>query len=142
MKEKAAYSTADLMKAFDLGRNTLRLYESVGLLSGMRRTASGYREYTKKNVQDLVFVLEAKRAGFTLNEIKMLLDAIRAKQKITCGSVSSGVTEKIAEIELELQSLQAKKSFLQGFLRSCELKGRDSSCDILSMGFRESACCN
>jgi MerR family transcriptional regulator, Zn(II)-responsive regulator of zntA len=141
MKEKAVYSTADLMKAFELGRNTLRLYEDMGLLFGMERTEAGYREYTKKHLEDLKFILDAKNVGFTLNEIKSLLDIVRSEQKITCGTVSAEISEKVGEINEQLKTLEAKKAFLQDFLGTCGSKKNDSTCDVMSAGFNKSACC-
>ncbi len=92
---KQKYSTADLMKTFDLGRNALRLYEEMGLLTGMGRTDSGYREFTTQHMEDLKFILEAKKVGFTLNEIKDLLEVVRSQNKMTCGTVRLKFLKKL-----------------------------------------------
>lgn len=142
MKEKTVYSTADLMTAYDLGRNTLRLYEDMGLLSQMERTEAGYREYTKKHLEDLKFILDAKNVGFTLNEIKSLLDIFRSEQQMTCGTVSTEISEKIDEISLQLKTLETKRAFLQDFHKTCSSKNDSNSCDVISAGFNKSACCD
>ena len=135
------YSTADLMKQFDLGRNTLRLYEEMGLLSGIKRSLSGYRSFGKRHFEDLKFIIEAKKVGFTLHEIKDLLSIIRT-QKMTCGTTSSKITKRVEEIEKEQQILQNKKEFLNDFLGTCGSKDKTSECDVISAGFTKSACCD
>lgn len=130
------------MKTFDLGRNTLRLYEEMGLLVGLSRTDSGYRKFTTRHFADLKFILEAKKVGFALNEIKGLLEVIRTQNKMTCGAVSLEISDKVEEIETLIQTLNAKKNFLSDFLSLCSSKSKDSECDVLSAGFSKKACCN
>ncbi len=136
------YSTADVMKRFDLGRNALRLYEEIGLLTGLSRTDSGYREFKSRHLEDLKFILEAKKVGFTLNEIKELLEVNRAQKKTTCGSVSSEISGKIEEIDEQVCALQAKKAFLIDFLQICRSKNKESKCNIMAAGFSKNACCD
>jgi len=135
------YSTAELMKQFDLGRNTLRLYEEMGLLSGIKRSISGYRNFGKRHLEDLKFIIDAKKVGFTLHEIKDLLSIIRT-QKMTCGTTSSKISQRVIEIEKEQQILQNKKEFLNDFLGTCRSKNTASECDVISAGFTKGACCN
>jgi len=141
LREKR-YSTADVMRVYDLGRNTLRLYEEIGLLTGMNRTESGYREYEIRHLEDLKFILEAKKVGFTLNEIKDLLEVVREHKKVTCGTVSSEVSEKVDEIDIQIKTLKAKKLFLADFLKTCGSKNKESECNVMAVGFSKSACCS
>jgi len=139
---KKPYSTAEVMKTFDLGRNALRLYEEMGLLSGMSRTDSGYREFSTRHLEDLKFILESKKVGFTLNEIKEFLEVIRVQKRMTCGTVSAEINHKIEEIEDQLKTLNAKKVFLSDFLKTCSSNGTDSECDVMAAGFSKKACCS
>lgn len=141
-KTDKTYSTASLMKAFDLGRNTLRLYEEMGLLIDMVRTDSGYRKYTEKHLEDLRFILKAKDAGFTLSEIKNLLHVVRSQAKMTCGTVSQEISGKVEEIEDQMKMLELKKLFLNDFLKTCKSQSKESECNIIAVGFSKSACCN
>ncbi|MBC7742881.1 MAG: MerR family transcriptional regulator [Bdellovibrionaceae bacterium] len=74
------YFTADLIKSLGIGRNTLRLYEEIGLLSGRQRTLAGYRTYTEEHFANLKFIIAAKKVGFTLNEIKSLLSVLKTQK--------------------------------------------------------------
>ncbi|MBC7458983.1 MAG: MerR family transcriptional regulator [Bdellovibrionaceae bacterium] len=130
------------MKMFNIGRNTLRLYEEMGLLTGMGRTEAGYREYNKTHAEDLQFIMKAKEAGFTLNEIKTILSTIKANQTLTCGTVSKEISGKINEIDSEIKILLAKKDFLNQFLETCSSKNDENKCDVVGAGFNKKACCN
>lgn len=134
-------STSDLMKTFDIGRNTLRLYESKGLLKAPKRTESGYRKYNQEDVEDLKFILEAKKVGFTLVEISELLNMMRNEEMITCGTVSSEIATKTREIDIQIKILLAKKGFLNSFLKVCSSNASNNRCDIKQSGFNSSSCC-
>ena len=55
-----------------VSRKALRLYERAGILPAARRTAAGYRVYADDTLALLVFVTQARRLGFRLDEIKQI----------------------------------------------------------------------
>src|SRR5438128_2132952 len=63
----------DLAKRFGLNVRTLRYYEAIGLLPAPARTESGYRLYSEEDARRLGFVLQAKRVGFSLEEIRRIV---------------------------------------------------------------------
>ena len=140
-KSKKNISTSDLMQMFDLGRNTIRLYENRGLLRRPKRTESGYRMYSESDVEDLKFILEAKKIGFTLAEISELLDMMRSEEMITCGTVSTEIASKKRQLDLEIKTLLAKKGFLDDFLKVCSSNASNSPCDVKQRGFQRNSCC-
>lgn len=140
--KKKIFSTSDLMKTFELGRNTLRLYEEKGLLTCLKRSDAKYRQYSPEHIRDLKFILEAKNNGFSLAEIKSLLDLFKRQQKLTCGSVSEEIVQKISEIKTQVEILNQKKDFLGQFLQTCQSKGSSNTCDVISTGFSKKACCD
>lgn len=134
-------STSELMKTFNVGRNTLRLYESKGLLKSPKRTESGYRKYNQQDVEDLKFILEAKKVGFTLQEISELLNMTRSQEQITCGEVSTEIKAKTRQIDIEIKTLMAKKDFLNDFLKVCNSNDTNNPCDVKQNGFTVNSCC-
>lgn len=128
------------MRIADVGRNTLRLYEGLGLISKPRRTASNYRVFARDVLADLQFINQAKNAGLTLSEIKELLLLSRADQA-TCGKVSAQVEGKLAEIDAAMAALAQKKAFLTSFVGTCRATHAASRCDVRQKGFKASACC-
>jgi len=78
-------------------RHTLRYYESVGLLSVQRR-GNNYRDYDPRNLTDLIFIQQAQGMGFTLAEIREILQAQR-EQQIDCAQGALLVGRKLLEVE-------------------------------------------
>lgn len=68
------------MRSGELARNagvnlqTIRFYERQGLLPKPSRTASGYRSYQQNDLEQVLFIRKNQELGFTLAEIKQLLD--------------------------------------------------------------------
>lgn len=55
---------------------TLRHYDEVGLVTPSARSAGGFRLYTEADVARLLVIRRMKPLGFTLAEMKELLDAL------------------------------------------------------------------
>src|SRR3546814_14541580 len=67
--------TAQLFPDTTLFRSeTLRYYERIGLLPAPDRTAANYRSYTGAHRSRLSFVRHSRELGFTIEEIRSLLD--------------------------------------------------------------------
>ena len=54
---------------------TLRYYEDIGLISPAARTASGYRLYGWRELEQIEFVRRAKLMGLSLEQIRNLVEA-------------------------------------------------------------------
>ena len=67
-----------------LSRKTIRLYEEKGLLVPQmeRRNGRDYREYTPENIRTLKTIAMLRRAWFTMDEIKQMMDEPEAIQTI------------------------------------------------------------
>lgn len=69
---ESSYSITDLARDFDLTTRAIRFYEDVGLLTPTRdgqRRIYGPRDHVR-----LKLILRGKRLGFSLTEIKEILD--------------------------------------------------------------------
>ena len=53
---------------------TVRFYERKGLLPEPKRKKSGYRIYSSEDISRIELILRAKSLGFTLLEIKEILN--------------------------------------------------------------------
>jgi MerR family transcriptional regulator, copper efflux regulator len=58
-----------------LSLRTVRYYEEMGLISPEMRTDGGFRLYTEENVERLLTIKQMKPLGFSLQEMRELLDA-------------------------------------------------------------------
>jgi len=70
--DKESYSISDLSEEFDVTARALRFYEDEGLIAPIRRGLS--RIYTKRDRARLAWILRAKRVGFSLAEIREMID--------------------------------------------------------------------
>ena len=62
---------------------TIRFYEREGLLPTPERNNSGYRSYNADDFDRVTFIKRNQELGFTLEEIKQLLDLHRAVASMT-----------------------------------------------------------
>jgi MerR family copper efflux transcriptional regulator len=60
----------------ELSIRTLRHYEEVGLVTPSARTTGGFRLYTEHDVDRLHTIRGMKPLGFTLDEMRELLDSL------------------------------------------------------------------
>jgi len=67
-----AFTIRDLVREFGVSARTLRFYEEKGLLSPQRRGQE--RIYSRRDRARLKYVLMGKRVGFSLDEIREMLD--------------------------------------------------------------------
>jgi len=108
-----------LAKTVDLDIQTLRYYESQGLINEPQRLENGYRDYPQKSIERLRFIKKAKLVGFTLKEIKDLLAIQVTKDEHTCQEVKNFTQIKLDEINQKINELSEIKSALQKIHTSC-----------------------
>ncbi|MBW9248469.1 MAG: MerR family transcriptional regulator, partial [Acidithiobacillus ferriphilus] len=63
-----------LAREAGLAAETLRYYERIGLIQPVQRTRSNYRLYDVEAESRLRFIRRAQNLGFSLAEVKELLD--------------------------------------------------------------------
>jgi MerR family transcriptional regulator, copper efflux regulator len=109
---------------------TVRYYERRDLLPEPERTASGYREYADADLRRLHFILRAKELGFTLTEIRDLLD-LSASTGATADDVRRRAQVKIGAVEEKLRDLQRIREGLARVVRSCDAHGPSHECALI-----------
>ncbi|MFD3748030.1 MerR family transcriptional regulator [Nocardia sp. NPDC058633] len=60
----------------ELSIKTIRHYDEVGLVTPSARSTGGFRLYTEDDVERLLVVRRMKPLGFTLDQMRDLLDAL------------------------------------------------------------------
>lgn len=71
-RDRHVYSISDLSEEFGVTARALRFYEDEGLISPVRRGTT--RIYLKRDRARLAWILRAKRVGFSLAEIREMID--------------------------------------------------------------------
>lgn len=70
--EREHYSITDLSNEFGVTARALRFYEDEGLIAPARKGLS--RIYSKRDRARLAWILRGKRVGFSLSEIREMID--------------------------------------------------------------------
>jgi Hg(II)-responsive transcriptional regulator len=109
---------------------TIRYYERRRLLPEPERTASNYRVYAEDTVLRVRFIKRAQDLGFTLNEIKELLE-LRASPRSCCKDVRARSEAKIHDIDEKVRSLEAMRKALSKLVSACSGQGPVTDCPIL-----------
>lgn len=72
VRDQETYSISDLAAEFEVTPRALRFYEDEGLLSPERQGAT--RIYGRRDRARLAWILRAKRVGFSLGDIREMID--------------------------------------------------------------------
>jgi DNA-binding transcriptional MerR regulator len=102
---------SELAKRTGTTRKALRLYEAAGLIAPDRRTEAGYRVYAPGVIPLLSFILKARRAGFTVAEIRDIVRMRRSGQG-PCEHVRALIDTKLTKIDRTLADLKAARDQL------------------------------
>jgi len=96
--------------------HVVRYYARLGLLRPARDPRNEYKDFSQADLQRLAFILKAKRLGFTLSEVRMVLDMSR-KGKTPCPLVRDVVRRRVADNAHDLAELIALQERMQSALR-------------------------
>ena len=113
-----------------VGIDTVRFYERRGLLPEPARTPSGYRLYTRQTTERMRFIRRAKALGFTLDEIKSLLELQDLGGEKS--AVKALTRRKISQIDSKIEGLSRIREVLSELERECSGSGDVSGCPIIA----------
>jgi DNA-binding transcriptional MerR regulator len=94
-----------------IATSSIRYYERIGLLPPPERL-HGQRRYDAEVLGKLGFIGVAQSAGFTLREIKVLMDGVDGPDGMA-DQMRSLSTSKLDEIEALLERTKAMKGWLE-----------------------------
>ncbi|HEY7748051.1 MAG TPA: MerR family DNA-binding transcriptional regulator [Aestuariivirgaceae bacterium] len=119
------YSITELCREFKVTPRTLRFYEQKGLLSPARRGWT--RLFSYRDRARLQLILRGKRVGFSLEEIKEMLDLYHLRD----GQVTQ---LKVASVKMRerLEALRKQRVELEEAIADLE-----RTCDIVDGMLRE-----
>lgn len=120
----------ELAKLSGVKSASIRYYEKIGLLPEPPRSHAGYRMFSPESVNRIRFIKEAQELGFSLKEIKELLD-LRVTPGATTSDVRKRTIEKINDIADKIKRLREMKISLEGMVNSCCADASASECPIL-----------
>ncbi|MEX0721571.1 MAG: MerR family transcriptional regulator [Balneolaceae bacterium] len=113
-----------------VNKETVRYYEKRGLIPKPDRRRSGYRIFTKRHIRQIKFIKRAQELGFTLSEIKELLE-LRLSNGTTCSEIKNEAQQKHQDVLEKIEDLQRIKNTLIDLIDSCDGEGPKDACPIL-----------
>jgi DNA-binding transcriptional MerR regulator len=115
----------ELAQRSGLAASRIRFYEGIGLLKAERQP-NGYRTYSPQAVLVLNLIAAAQQAGFSLDEIRMLLPPDLAQWKH--GTLIEALRGKVQDIEALEMRLAQSKTHLIALLAEIEAKPEEIDC--------------
>jgi MerR family transcriptional regulator, mercuric resistance operon regulatory protein len=116
-----------LAKAAGVGVETVRYYQRRGLLSEPARPQGEIRRYGDADLKRLRFIRSAQAAGFTLAEIKELVDLDASDDRARARELAQS---RVAAIDAKIEELREARDALAGLASACARK-RGGPCPIL-----------
>ncbi len=116
-----------LAAAGGVGVETIRFYQRKGLL-GQPTRESGVRRYGSEDVRRLRFIKQAQTAGFTLLEIKELLELDAGEDRSRARELAKARVQALNE---KIATLERARDALQRLARECS-HGSSGPCPILT----------
>jgi Cu(I)-responsive transcriptional regulator len=108
----------------------IRYYEETGLIPAVRRSESGYRVYSDRDVQMLRFVRRARDLGFPVDQIGELLALWRDTSRHSA-DVKHLAIQRIDELHRKITAMQDMVATLQMLADTCHGDARPD-CPILA----------
>ena len=107
----------------------VRHYESLGLLTPVARTESGYRQYAEADVRTLQFIKRGRELGFSMAEIAELVGLWHNRARASA-SVKQIAQKHVDELAQRIEAMQAMQRTLVSLLKHCHGDERPD-CPIL-----------
>ena len=116
-----------LARAADVGVETIRYYQDRKLLPVPESTGA-FRQYPTSLVERIRFIRRAQELGFSLDEVKELLQLEDGSDRRSIRRLAS---TRLAQIEAKLADLKRMQRVLKGVLTQCEHTSANLPCPII-----------
>ena len=108
------YSTKDICQIFNIGRETLRHYEKLGLLKPHVNPSNGYRQYDYWDICIIIEILRYRSYGLSLSDTKKALFELDFNDIIVALEEHTDLyTKELIKYELLLKKAQRDLYYLR-----------------------------
>jgi DNA-binding transcriptional MerR regulator len=111
-----AMTVIEVEAATGVSAHAVRWYVRKGLLRPRRNARNGYYEFGVVDMCELAFIARAKRLGFTLTELRRILEQSRRLES-PCPEVRDIVKKRVAEVGAQIEALAGMERHMRRALR-------------------------
>lgn len=116
-----------------ISSETIRYYESIGLIKPKRDSTSGYRIYSYKDIEKIEIIILLKKFGYKLKDIKLFFDMVNNGIKNKT-ELNYFLTDQIKAVEKKIEKQKSILNLLIDFKEKKDVK----SCNLFSKILEES----
>jgi MerR family mercuric resistance operon transcriptional regulator len=116
---KNQMSRGSLAKHTGVNIETIRYYEKIGLMPNPSRSAGGHRIYNQSHLKRLFFIRRSRQLGFTLKEIRELLELVDGGE-YTCAEIRNRTTTHLVDVTRKISDLQKIQRTLETMASKCD----------------------
>lgn len=109
-----------------VGIETIRYYQRRGLIEEPAKPVEGYRLYPEQTIARVRFIKRAQELGFSLNEVKTLVELGDEK----CLETRDLAVLKLELVQTKIRDLQSIENNLRDLIRYCDTRREDEACPI------------
>lgn len=135
---------SEISRKLGVKPETIRFWERVGVMPKAKRKKISpglgypYRYYTEEDLKIGFFILNAKKLGFTLKEIKELLQLRAYDSPEKCNIIASKIEKHVEKIRQRYEFLMSMEKALLKLLGDCrrqnsrdKTRGKKVTCPII-----------
>lgn len=116
-----------LAKTADINVETIRYYQRIGLIEQPDKPITGYRVYPKETLNRIHFIKRAQSLGFSLNEIRQLLDMTDGQ----CDTAAQIGQDKLRLIRDKIIDLSKMAAVLEDYTQQCAVNVNHANCPLI-----------
>ncbi|MGP0630361.1 MerR family transcriptional regulator [Nitrospina sp. 32_T5] len=117
------FTRSELAKMVGVNKETLRYYETRNLIDPPLRSRSGYRLYSNEDARRILFIKNAQKLGFSLDEIHEILNLQATRKNPRQNAVEKAQTKRKI-IDKRIEKLNHLRKAID---RMIEASGTDPS---------------
>jgi MerR family transcriptional regulator, mercuric resistance operon regulatory protein len=126
-QESGSFTISKLAAAAGVGIETVRFYQRTGLLP-LAIQKTGIRRYGETDLRRIRFIKQAQTAGFSLAEIKELLELDEGEDRARARELARS---RIQALNTKIEELERARDGLERLARQCA-SGTTGPCPILT----------
>jgi MerR family mercuric resistance operon transcriptional regulator len=107
---------------------TIRYYQNLGLMPKPARARGSVRRYGAEAMDRLRFIKRAQALGFSLDEVKLLLDLSVGEH---CAETRAFAKQKKRLVERKIADLKGIQAALDKLIRACGTGRKGRGCPII-----------